>query len=262
MSPPVAPPPRILVVEPDPSLSDLLVSALRLENYTPDAAASLEEAHDKVDHELYDLVLTDLFSPFPPRLEAIKPLQHRCFPTPIGIVSGWRVGQAEAERAGFAFVVEKPFELDALLDQIAAHLLPTLSPLQQAQAERITTCLDALNARRWGELRAFWTPEVAYLPLTRSLFTTARALFGQEAVLAHVQQALRALPAFRICHRMVVPHQEQAIIRFRGSWQGPSGQHQQLAGSAFFRFRGERISQIGVTVNTRQLRALLEQGKH
>src|SRR5690242_11637533 len=104
-----APPPRILVVEHDPSLADLLVTMLRLEHYTPDVASSLEEAHAKVDQELYDLVLTDLFSPFPPRLEAIKPLQQRCFPTPIGIVSAWRVGQAEAERAGFAFVVEKPF---------------------------------------------------------------------------------------------------------------------------------------------------------
>src|SRR5215813_4140981 len=114
MSPLAAPPPRILVVEPDPSISDLLGALLRLGHYTPDIAASLEEAQNKVDQELYDLVLTDLFSPFPPRLEAIKPLQHRCFPTPIGIVSGWRVGQAEAIRAGFAFVLEKPFELDAL----------------------------------------------------------------------------------------------------------------------------------------------------
>src|SRR5689334_18108653 len=124
MSPLAAPPPpRILVVEHDPSLSDLLVATLRLGHYTPDVAASLEEAHGKVDQELYDLVLTDLFSPFPPQLEAIEPLQQHCFPTPIGIVSGWRIGRAEAERAGFAFVVEKPFELDALLDQIAAHLL-------------------------------------------------------------------------------------------------------------------------------------------
>ena len=263
MSPLAAPPPpRILVVEHDPSLSDLLVATLRLGHYTPDVASSLEEAHDKVDQELYDLVLTDMFSPFPPRLEAIKPLQHRCFPTTIGIVSGWRVGQAEAERAGFAFVVEKPFELDALLDQIATHLLPALSPLQQEQAEGITACLAAFNARRWKELRGLWTPEVAYLPLTRSLFTPARALFGQEAVLSHVQQALLVLPAFRICHRMVVPHQGEAMIRFRGSWQGPSGQRQQIAGSALFRFRGERISQIGVDLNTRRLRAILEQGKN
>src|SRR5262249_48174685 len=159
-------------VEHDAAICDLLVAALRLDGYTPDVAVTLKEAYAKIDHEMYDLVLTDLFSSFPPRLEAIKPLRQRCFPTPIGIVSGWPIDQAEAERAGFAFVLSKPFELEMLLDHVAAHLLPALSPLHQEQAERISMGLAAVNARDWEELCTLWVPEVAYLPLTRNLFIT------------------------------------------------------------------------------------------
>jgi DNA-binding response OmpR family regulator len=260
MNPLEAPSPRILVVERDLSMADLLVTTLQLEHYTPDVASSLEEAHDKVDQELYGLVLTDLFSLFPPRLEAIKPLRQRCLPTPIGIVSGWHIDQAEAERAGFAFVVEKPFDLDILLDHIRTHLAPTLNALQQEQQEHITAGLAALNARHWEKLGACLTPKVVYLSLTRNLFISARALFGQEALLTYVQQALPALPEFRIDHWIVIPHHGQAVIRFRSSWQGRRGQRQQLAGSLFFHFRGERISQIGLAMNTRRLQAMLEHG--
>lgn len=253
-----APHPRVLVAEHDGALRDLLVALLHLERYTPDAAASLEEAYDKVDYDLYDLVLTDLFSPSPPRLEAIKRLPPRCYPTPVGILSGWRVGQEEAQRAGFAFALEKPLDLEILLKHIVDHLHPALSPLQQEQANSVTSCLAALNARHWGALRALLRPEVAYLPLRRSSFTAARAIFGQEAVLAHVQGALRSLPEFRIDHRGMVPHHQHLVTRFRSSWKGSNGQRQQIAGSAFFHFRGEWISQIGVTLNIQHLQLLLE----
>lgn len=258
---PLAVPPHVLVAEHDSTQRDLLALLLQREDVTSDTAASLEAACEKVDQELYDLVLTDVFSPFPPRLEAVMQLRQRCYPTPVGIVSGWRIKEQEAERAGFAFVLGKPFDLETVLERIACYLAPTLSPLQQEQATRITVCLDGpLNARHRDALQALWTPEVASLSLRRSLFPTAGVIFGQETILAQVQRALDTLPEMRVDHRTVVPHRGQLVTRFRSRWQGPDEQRQQLAGSAHFRFRGEQISRIGVALNPRRLRTVLKHG--
>jgi CheY-like chemotaxis protein len=253
--------PRVLVVDHDESVLALLEQTLHLEHYRTDVATTLEDACQKADSELYDLVLSDLFSGFPPRLVTVQRLQQRSHPTPVGILSGWPIEPTEAAHAGFAFVLHKPFDLDHLLERIVSHLTPVLSPLERERSEHISACVSALNDRRWDALRALLAPEVAYVPLTSPL-TTARAILGQEDVFAHAQQVLTVLPDVHTDYRLLLPHPERPMIRFRCSWQGPNGQRQHLAGMALFRFRGERISQIGFNMNTRRLRELLEPGQY
>ena len=129
---------RVLVVEHDSQVRTLLTTLLHQEGYLPEEAGSLEEALEKVATCVYDLVVTDLFTgSVQPHLDAARRLQQHCRPTPVGIITGWRIDQADVERAGFAFAIQKPFDLDAVLQRIAECLNhPFIPEDQQAQVIR------------------------------------------------------------------------------------------------------------------------------
>lgn len=123
---------RVLVVEHDSQVRTLLTTLLQQEGYLPDEAGSLEEALEKVDTRVYDLVVTDLFAgSAQPHLDTARRLQQHCRPTPVGIITGWRIDQADAEHAGFAFAIQKPFDLDAVLQCIAECLNRSFTPEEQ-----------------------------------------------------------------------------------------------------------------------------------
>lgn len=120
---------RILIVEHTREIRELLASCLQLEGYETDTAVSLEEALEKVEGHRYQLVLTDTFArPNQSRLSAVQPLQQHCHPTPVGILTGWHLDEGEVKRAGFAFVLQKPIDLETLVQCVAEHITPPRSP--------------------------------------------------------------------------------------------------------------------------------------
>src|SRR5690348_2384144 len=125
---------RILIAETDQQIRQLLAQLLQLEGYETDEATTLDGALAKLNERLYDLVLTDLFAPpARPHLDGARQLRALCHPTPVGILTSLRVDQRDIERAGFAFVVPKPFDIDVLLHRIADRLNPMFTPEQQQQ---------------------------------------------------------------------------------------------------------------------------------
>lgn len=249
---------RILIVERDRQIRTLLATLLQFHGYESEEAATLEEALERVDGYLYDFVLTDLFgTTTQPRLEAVKHLQQRCHPTPVGILTGWQINQDEVERAGFAFALQKPFDLDVVLHRIAGYLNAAFTPEQQQQAQVIRRYLQALSTGDWGTLRSLCTEDVGYSALTKSAFTSEREIKGIEAYLAYARMVRRRLPDVQLEHVIIFQHPKGLIARYATSFTAPNGTPQYLAGSLICRFRGERLSLIGFAQNTQRLRAVL-----
>jgi CheY-like chemotaxis protein len=252
-------PQRILIVEQNGSIRDLLHIFLEQEGYETELAASLDEAFTKVDEALFNLVVMDPFAlPNQPRLAAARRLKQRCIPTPVGVITGWQIPSEEAERAGFAFLMQKPFNLEDLLQRIASRLDQPFTPEQQQQASIIRQAMAAMSAGDWEALRALCMPTICYYPLTRSIFMPERALIGIEAFLAYAQLVRQQLPDLQIKQMVIFPHTRGLMARYNIRWQGHDNRRPSLSGTAICRFRGERLSQIAISLPTQRLRALLE----
>jgi CheY-like chemotaxis protein len=114
---------RILLVEDDPGIRDMLVLALSDEGYmiesAPDGAAALEVIAQRPP----DVILLDMKMPrmdgwafaarYEPRLAARAPV--------IVLTAAQDAAQRAAE-VGAAAYLAKPFDLEALLELVATHL--------------------------------------------------------------------------------------------------------------------------------------------
>jgi CheY-like chemotaxis protein len=241
---------RLLIVEHDPSQQLLLTSLLQGEGYQTEAVSTLEAALGKVDQQLYDAVLTDLFWPAPPKpgssahLHGVQRLRRRCHPTPVGLITGWSIDLEAVERAGFAFALHKPFDLDVVLQRIADRVNAPFTLEHQQQEKLLCRFLQAVSQREEGVLRALCTPTISYYPLNRSVFTRDRAVLGIEAFLAYVRLVHQSLPACRLEHIAIFLHRSRMIARYQVSWQGARDQRERVTGSVQCRFQGALITQI------------------
>lgn len=254
---------RILLVQDDPTLQTLLATVLQGEGYTTEAASTLEAALTKVEEQFYDLIVTELLETILPRcgdahLEGVRRLRQACHPTPVGLLTTWPIDLGAAERAGVAFALHLPCDLEDILRHIAANLNAPLTPEQDQQAQLLRRFLEAVSQGDQATLRVLCAPTVAYYPLTRNVFTQARAILGIDAYVAYVHLVHQRLPDSRIEHVAIFTHRNRLIARYLWSWQGPGEQRQMLTGSVQCRFRGELIAQIGEALPTERLRALLE----
>jgi two-component system, OmpR family, response regulator VicR len=254
---------RILIAEDDHSIVELLTTLLHTEGYETDEVATLHAAQERIEENVYDLVVADFFTRDnqPPQLLDAQQLQQRFHPTPVGIITGWRVDQNLAKRAGFAFLLEKPFDLDELLQRIAACLDPPFTPEQAQLAHVIRRSLQALSAGDWETLCALCTPTFSYYLLTRSVFIADRALIGMDAYLAYARLLHQRLPGFRIDQVVIFQHSKGLIARYRANWQAPDGKWLRFSGSVLCRFQGERISRIGAVQPRARMQALVGQAQ-
>jgi DNA-binding response OmpR family regulator len=118
-------PPRILVVEDEPSVADLIEAVLAGEGYTVaiarDGAQGLMLARDWSP----DLILMDIMLPAVDGSTAIRRLKADTETSDIPIVamSAGRTIRSQSEALAYAdAALAKPFDIDALLAQVAFHL--------------------------------------------------------------------------------------------------------------------------------------------
>ncbi len=117
---------RLLVVEDDRAIQEVMRLILVEEGYQVEIAARPEVALEALRGAAYDLVLTDLFGGTPATgLAAVRPVLEAAAPTPVGVCTGFPLSSEVVSSAGFAFMVPKPFEIDALLEEIAEVLATT-----------------------------------------------------------------------------------------------------------------------------------------
>jgi PAS domain S-box-containing protein len=122
---PASGPPVVLVVDDDAGLAQLLEALLVEEGYRCVIRSSLAAAVALLQAERVALVITDSFSPTAAGvLAATAPLRAAAPATPVLLVTGHVLDEA----AGFAGLLGKPFDLDALLAHIARLLATAPTP--------------------------------------------------------------------------------------------------------------------------------------
>jgi DNA-binding response OmpR family regulator len=252
-------PPRILVVEHDQGIAELLSTFLEREEYEPQLAPSLEIALERIDEQVFHLVLTDLFVERPRYpFRRVRRLLQYCPPTPAGLMTGWQVSPEEARRQGFDFLLQKPFDLDLALAQIATSLSQSLTSEQEVQAELAGHFFEALEARNQEALERLLMDDITYYLPSHLAFPPGGKVRGRAAYLAYLLEAFNRYrdPAFD--EVLLYPRPRGIAARYCLHWRATDGTRQQMAGATLFHFQGDRIRQIGIRLNNQRLRVLQE----
>lgn len=123
---------RVLLVEDDPAMRDLLVHALEDQGYqvidTPDGADALAlylwHAAERRFLLDADVVVTDVRMPRVDGLELLAAIQRSDGPVPVVLISAFADATLieQATRLGAAAVLPKPFSIRALLSVLARIL--------------------------------------------------------------------------------------------------------------------------------------------
>jgi len=108
---------KILVVDDDKSLSEIVVNLLDYEGYTTDVANTGKVATAKIKDTLYDLVLLDLKLPDMSGMRVLKKARKRVPPIQVVMISGEGTINAavEAARIGAYDFLEKPLDSERVL---------------------------------------------------------------------------------------------------------------------------------------------------
>jgi DNA-binding NtrC family response regulator len=109
--------PRLLVIEDDEALRDLLCDELETEGYVADAAACLADARRRLDEQRHDLVITDLMLPDGRGQEVLRLLDgRRVRPACLMVTAFGSVREAVAAlKDGADDFLTKPLDMDHFL---------------------------------------------------------------------------------------------------------------------------------------------------
>jgi|GEM_PF-1762055 len=111
---------RILFVEDEPTVRNLMAEFLKSEGYEVDAASDPEEALRFIENSRYDLIITDLGLPGIGGEGLLKEINARQIKVPIIVASGYLHGKIldELHLYGVVISLTKPFTPSALRDAI------------------------------------------------------------------------------------------------------------------------------------------------
>ena len=156
---------KVLIVEDDERLRDILLEAAAMEGYDTQGVSSAEAAVERLRLESFDILLTDVTLPGMSGLDLLRHSQRlRPGIIPIVITAYGTIDIAvEAMKRGAADFLTKPFELDGLLGAI------------RVAAERATRTSDAARVAS-GEQTVGPSNLIAVAPAMRSLLEQVRAV--------------------------------------------------------------------------------------
>jgi CheY-like chemotaxis protein len=114
---------RILVVDDESQMRELLCQALEKRGHTVDQAADGRQAMQRLTEQQPDLVITDLVMPEMEGIETIQAFRRRCPGLPmIAISGGGRLGPdnylSMAGQIGANRTFEKPFRMEEILTAV------------------------------------------------------------------------------------------------------------------------------------------------
>jgi two-component system response regulator PilR (NtrC family) len=107
---------RILVVEDEDSMREVLCMLLEGEGYEVDAAGDGEEGLDLIDREIYDLVITDIKMPGANGFDILKKAQDVSPETLVIMITAFGTMESgiEAMKLGAYDYIHKPFKIDEI----------------------------------------------------------------------------------------------------------------------------------------------------
>jgi DNA-binding response OmpR family regulator len=208
--------PLILVVDDEPEIRQLVHRTLATKGYGVEVAADGQEALEKADRLVPDLVLLDAMLPKVHGFDACRRIKAspRTGHVPVimmtAIYRGWRFAQDARDSYGALDYVEKPFRIDDLLRRVEAGL--RAAPAHAASprcdgpaATLVSRGKELLAAGRTADAAALLAEAVrgeprysdAQFQLGRALHASGDA-FGAMTALEHaVEASPRHLPALR-----------------------------------------------------------------
>ena len=115
--------PRILVVDDDPGIGQMLTRALARHGFEVDATTSADEAIEKAESASYDAALVDLVMPEHDGADLSATLRRRYPGLPIGLMTGYSNSPLipQFEKSGMA-VFKKPLLIQDLVDFLEREL--------------------------------------------------------------------------------------------------------------------------------------------
>jgi excisionase family DNA binding protein len=115
---------RVLVVDDEASIRELLVKTLALAEYDVDVAADGQSALDRMRLHPYDLLIVDLKMPGMDGLSVIREAKRYAADLPVLIITGYssEASAIEALNLGVAGYLTKPFRVSKVLEVAAKAL--------------------------------------------------------------------------------------------------------------------------------------------
>jgi excisionase family DNA binding protein len=122
--PPVNLRPRVLVVDDEASIRDLLEKTLAMSDYDVDTAPDGRTALDRMRMHAYDLLITDLRMPGMDGLAVIREARRIKADLPVIVITGFstEASAIEALNLGVAGYLTKPFRVPQVLSKAAKAL--------------------------------------------------------------------------------------------------------------------------------------------
>ena len=116
--------PRILVVDDEQAVRDLLAKTLTLADYDVDAVGDGPAALERLRAATYDLLITDLKMPGMDGLSVIREARRLASDLPVIVITGYstEASAIEAINLGVAGYLTKPFRLPRILAAAARAL--------------------------------------------------------------------------------------------------------------------------------------------
>src|SRR5579862_5585644 len=115
---------RLLIVEDNEELAELLAKGLRTAGYESDTLSSIEEARSVLETTFYAALILDLGLPDGDGLELLRELRHRNNPIPVLVLTarGGLHDRVHGLRSGADDYLVKPFALEELIARLEAQL--------------------------------------------------------------------------------------------------------------------------------------------
>lgn len=242
-------PPRLLLVSGNTDLQEVFADVLGEEGYDLRIASTLEEALALADQMAFALVLSELYAGISAHSFAPSHvLRRRVAPTPVALLTT-ETHLDGMDLSRFAFVQTMPFDLETLLGAIAAVLDRPVCPERARQVRVARQYFAALETEDWPALLALCTEDVVYYPPHASRMTTSRRLVGKDALRDYSARAATHYRSvsFRDLRLYDVP--KGLAARYTGYWVTPEDRRHQASHTMFFRFEGELIARVGVSVH-------------
>ena len=116
--------PKILVVDDDPSLLEMMSMTLRKEGYSVQEAGSAADARDQIEGTEFDLVVSDIYLGDATAIDLLDEIHNSSPDTSIILVTaqGTVETAAAARNAGVFDYLAKPFKLEQLVGRVHAAL--------------------------------------------------------------------------------------------------------------------------------------------
>jgi two-component system OmpR family response regulator len=149
----VTEPPRVLVVDDEPFITDVLSSALAFEGFATEEAATGAEALTKARQDDFDCIVLDVMLPDGDGFDVCRTLRDEDISTPVLFLTARDAGADKL--AGLALgddYVTKPFHIDELVARIRAVLRRTSGVTEGSRLRYadLVVDLDTHEVRRGG----------------------------------------------------------------------------------------------------------------